>query len=168
MSNTIRKLMLGLMLFSAGYAGTAVYAQNSVGVVNADTRIPVMLRPSDRTRVLNDMRQYLKGMQEIFSALAQDDMAKIASTARTLGKINIYDPRLMVPSKSSATFHELSTLVHRDFESLAEDAEKLSGTKTNPNIRDTMERLSQTMKKCVACHETFRLTDKPHSGSEAP
>lgn len=167
MNARTQKLGLGIVLCATVFAGTAVYAQDRAAVVNADTRIPVMLRPSERTRVLNDMRQYLKGLQEMFSALAQDDMARIATTARALGKINIYDAKRMFPTRSSVIFLELSTLVHQDFESLADDAEKLKGTKDALNIKGTMERLSQTMKKCVSCHETFLLTDSPHSGSEA-
>ena len=167
MSGTVHKLVLGFVLSAAVFADTAAYALDGVAVVNEDRRIPVMLRPSERTRVLGDMRQYLSGLQEMFSALAQDDMAKVAATARALGSINIYQAHLMFPTQSAVRFRELSALVHEDFESIAEDAEKFKDSQGAINARDILGSLAQTMKKCVACHESYRLSDSPHSGTEA-
>lgn len=165
---TICKLVSGLVLCTAPFFCVAVYAKDGVAVDNMDTRIPVMLRPNEHTRVLNDMRQYLRGLQEMFSALEVDDIAKVATTARVLGSINIYNARLMFPTQSAVRFRELSAKVHVDFESLAEDMEKLKDSQdASIATKDIMGRLSQIMKKCVACHESYRLTDSPHSGSEA-
>lgn len=167
MSGTTRRLVLGFVLCTAVFTDTAVYALDGAAVVNEDTRIPVMLRPSERTRVLNDMRQYLSGLQQMFSALAEDDMAKVAATARALGSINIYQAHLMFPTQSAVRFRELSALVHENFESIAEDAEKFKDSQDAINSKDILGRLSQTMKKCVACHESYLLSESPHSGSEA-
>ncbi|OGS92005.1 MAG: hypothetical protein A2Z95_03825 [Gallionellales bacterium GWA2_60_18] len=166
MNTTIHKLVTGFVLCAAVFADTAVYAQEKTAVVNQDNRIPVMLRPSERTRVLGDMRQYLKGLQEMFSALAEDDMTRVAAAARTLGTINVYNARLMFPTRSAVTFRELSVMVHADFEGLAGDAEKLKDSRNGENTKGIMRRLSQTMLKCVACHDSYRLVDKAHSGSE--
>ncbi|HEY3326592.1 MAG TPA: hypothetical protein VGK14_05410 [Novimethylophilus sp.] len=164
---TIRKLVFGFVLCAAPFFCMAVYAKDGVAVVNEDTRIPVMLRPNEHTRVLNDMRQYLRGLQEMFSALEVDDIAKVAATARALGSINIYNSKLMFPTKSAVRFRELSAHVHVDFESLADDMEKLKDSQDAAiATKDIMGQLSQTMKKCVSCHESYRLTNSPHSGSE--
>lgn len=167
MSRATRTLLLGLLLCTAMLADTAAYALDDIAVVNEDTRIPVMLRPSERTRVLGDMRQYLSGLQEMFSALAEDDMAKVSTTARALGSINIYQAHLMFPTQSAVRFRELSAVVHENFESIAEDAEKFKDSPDTSHTQDILGSLAQTMKKCVACHESYRLTDSPHSGSAA-
>lgn len=167
MSGKMHKLMFGLVLCTAVFTDTAAYAQDAAAAVNEDARIAVMLRPSERTRVLNDMRHYLSGLQQMFSALAEDDMAKVAATARALGSINIYQAHLMFPTRSAVRFRELSAVVHENFESIAEDAEKFKDAPDADHTKDILGSLSQTMKKCVACHEAYRLHDSPHSGTEA-
>lgn len=166
MSGAGHGLVLGLVLCAAIFPGTAAYAQDTVAVINADTRIPVMLRPNERTRVLGDMRKYLSGLQEMFSALAEDDLAKVSTSARSLGSINIYETHLMFPTQSAVRFRELSAVVHENFESIADDAEKFKDSPDATFTKDILGRLSQTMKKCVACHESYRLSDSPHSGAE--
>lgn len=167
MNATIHKLVIAFVLFAAVFADAEVYAQDETMAANGDTRIPVMLRPNERTRVLADMRQYLKGLQEMFAALSEEDMAKAAASARSLGTINIYGTYLMFPTKSAVRFRELSSGVHADFEGIAEDTEKFKDSKNPIETKEIMGRLSQTMKKCVACHESYRLTDSPHSGTKA-
>lgn len=121
-----------------------------------DARTPVVLRPAERTRVLNDMRQYLKGLQDIFSALAKDDMDTVAAKAREMGAINIYETYLMFPNRAGVKFRELSALVHEDFEAIADNAAK-------KDAKAILWDLSQTMKRCTSCHESYRLTEMGHS-----
>ncbi len=166
MRNDIRNLILGIVLGVAAFPVSIAYAEDDAALYG-DDRTPVMLRPKERTRVLNDMRQYLTGLQEMFAALEHDEIGKVAETAKKLGAINIYDPKLMFPSRSDVRFRELSNQVHVDFESLAEDMDKLKDRQdAAESTRDIMGRLSRTMRKCVACHESFRLTSSAHSGSE--
>lgn len=163
MNGMIQKLVFAFVLCAAVSSNTVVYAEDGTPAVNLDTRIPVMLRPNERTRVLNDMRKYLTGMKEMFSALSQDDTEKVAITARALGKINIYEAKLMFPTKSAVRFRELSALVHEDFERLADRTEKLKDAKDGLNVKETMGQLAETMKLCISCHENFRLMESAHS-----
>ena len=50
--------------------------------VDEDRRTPVVLRPNEKTAMLGDMREYLKGLQEIFAALAKGDMTAVAARAQ--------------------------------------------------------------------------------------
>lgn len=45
--------------------------------------------------------------------------------------------------------------VHRDFDRIATDAETLKDSK------HTLRQLSESMTRCNACHETFRLQATP-------
>jgi cytochrome c556 len=51
----------------------------------------------------------------------------------------------------------LSTQVHEDFEEIAEDA------KANRNAKATLGKMATTMKRCISCHEAFRLAESSHS-----
>jgi cytochrome c556 len=118
-----------------------------------DMRVPVALRPNERAAMLQDMREYLKGLQDIFASLAKDDMDAVAARATSLGKINIYETHLMFPKAAGVKFRELSALVHDDFDEIANEA------KGKRNVKATLLRLSATMKRCTSCHESFRLSD---------
>lgn len=121
-----------------------------------DPRAPVMLRPNEKAAMLEDMREYLKGLQEILLALTREDMNAVALRAESLGRIKIFHTYLTFPTVSGVRFRELAALVHEDFEEIAADA------KTNRNPKATLEKLATTMKRCVSCHESFRLNDKLH------
>lgn len=122
-----------------------------------DRRTPVVLRPNEKAAMLGDMREYLKGLQQIFTALAKGDMTAVAARAQSLGTINIFQTYLMFPTSSGVRFRELSALVHEDFEDIAADAT----ANRSPNA--TLQKLSLTMKHCVSCHDSFRLLEKAHS-----
>lgn len=124
---------------------------------DADRRTQVILRPNESAAMLGDMREYLKGLQEIFAALAKGDMTAVAARAQSLGTINVFQTYLMFPTASGVRFRELSALVHEDFEDIAADA----SANRNPNA--TLEKLSLAMKHCVSCHDSFRLRETAHS-----
>lgn len=130
-----------------------------------ERRAPVVLRPAEKTALLADMRDYLKGLQDIFTALSKDDMATVAARARDMGLINVYETTLMFPTTSGVRFRELAAMVHDDFEEIARAAEQLQKAK-KPSDRKSKEilgMLAATMKRCVSCHESYRLTDMGHA-----
>lgn len=146
-----------LVLLAALTASLPGYAQEAAPTFE-DRRIPVVLRPDEKAAVLRDMRGYLQGLQEIFTALAKDDMDAVAVRAKALGTVNIFKTYLMFPTASGVMFRNLSAAVHDDFEQIAADA------KANRNAKATLESLSTTMMICVTCHQTFRLSDMAHEG----
>lgn len=158
MNGVVQKLLaMTVMVGGLALSSPAVLAQDNEQSANAvDTRTPVVLRPWEKTLVLNDMREYLKGLQAIFAALAKDDMATVSAKAREMGKINIYETYLNFPNRAGVKFRELSSLVHEDFENIADNAAK-------KDVKAVLFDLSQTMKRCTSCHESYRLTDMSHS-----
>jgi hypothetical protein len=153
MHKTIQSLSAAVVLLSALSTSTPGWAQEQ-DASDVDRRAPVVLRPNEKAAMLQDMREYLNGLQVIFAALAKEDMTTVANRAQALGTINVFHTKLMFPTVSGVRFRELAALVHEDFEEIAADA------RTNRNPKTTLEKLSVTMKRCVSCHETFRITDK--------
>lgn len=123
---------------------------------DADTRYPIVTRPNERTRILANMRKYLIGLQKMSEALARDDMQSAAEAARSMGSINLYEVKLMFPNKAAIDFRELAFEVHRDFDSVAKDAEEKKDAKL------MLGQLAAIMKKCAHCHDTYRLQDTAH------
>lgn len=156
MKEMTTKLVAGAALVASLAVTPNAWAQQPPAA-SEEKRAPVVLRPNERAAMLGDMREYLKGLQEIFAALARDDMDTVAARAQTLGGISIFQTYLMFPTVSGVRFRELSALVHEDFDEIAADA------KASRNPRATLEKLSVTMKRCVSCHESFYLSDKMHS-----
>jgi hypothetical protein len=142
-----------IVLLGAMATGLPAWAQDQ-GATDADKRTPVVLRPNEKSALLTDMREYLKGLQVIFTALAKEDMDSVAAQAKALGTINVFNPGLNFPTVSGVKFRELASQVHEDFEDIAANA------KARRNPKTTLEKLSVTMKRCVSCHEAFYLTDK--------
>ena len=158
MSKTFRIALLGFSLGASCLTQGAARADEDTG----DSRVAVVLRPVERVRILGDMRQYLSGIQQIFAALAKDDLATVASTARSLGKVDVYErASLVFPRGMAPQFRELSTSVHKSFDRIADDAEKIKDAKL------VQAEMGELMNKCVACHATFQLRDMAHGASVA-
>ena len=147
-------LVVGLIFCSAVAASFSGWSQVTPPAESTERRAPVVLRPNEKTALLSDMREYLKGVQAIISALAQDDMDTVSAVARSLGVINIIDRPLRFPTVSGTQFRDLASTVHMNFEELAIDA------KTHRNTKQTLQQLAPLMKRCVTCHENYYLSDK--------
>lgn len=149
-----KNLVVGLVFCSAIAASFSSWSQVPPSPDSTERRAPVVLRPNEKTAMLSDMRDYLKGVQAIVAALAKDDLDTVSAVAESLGIINIVDRPLVFPNASGTRFRDLAALVHMNFEEMAIDA------KTHRSTKATLERLAPLMKRCVNCHETFYITDK--------
>lgn len=156
MNEKTRSWIAGVV-FCATLAGSVPAWAQQRAATDEDKRAPVMLRPNEKTAMLGDMREYLKGLQTIFTALAKEDMDAVAAQAKALGRINVFETYLMFPTVSGVRFRELAAQVHEDFEEIAVDA------LANRNPKTTLGKLATTMRRCVSCHESFRLSEMVHS-----
>ncbi len=117
----------------------------------ADNRQVLNLSNPQRNHVLGEMRSLLAGTQMILEALAKDDMAAVAKNAQELGfnmKHKAENPLHDVLPKE---FMQLGMSMHKDFDLIAADATSLKDSK------HTLQQLSATMGKCIACHETYQI-----------
>lgn len=127
-------------------------AMNALALAGeGDTRTVVQLSPAHRAVVLTEMRQFLSGLQQISSALSQDDMETVASVARSLGSSMT---RHVPPDLKQALpegFRKLGFSVHSDFDQIALDAESLEDS------QHTLSQLGETLSKCVSCHGVYQI-----------
>ena len=117
----------------------------------ADDRQVLNLSNPQRNHILVEMRSLLAGTQMILAALTKDDMAAVAEHAQALGfnmKHKAENPLHDVLPKD---FMQLGMSMHKDFDLIAADATFLKDPK------HTLQQLSTTMGKCVACHETYQI-----------
>ena len=120
----------------------------------SDSRTVVQLSPPHRASVLTEMRQFLSGLQQISTALSQDDMATVATVAHSLGSPMT---RHIAPDLKQALpegFRKLGFSVHGDFDRIALDAE------SQGDSRHTLSQLGETLSKCVACHGAYQIVEK--------
>lgn len=126
-----------------------------------DGRVAVVLDASERAFVLNEMRQFLAGIQAMLEAAERNDPAAVAQAARLLGMAAAHNVPAGMAAKLPLEFKTLGFSVHGDFDRLAMDAESMQ------DVRLSLQQLSETMKKCVACHATYQIA-VPASPHQAP
>jgi hypothetical protein len=130
-------------------------AINALAVAGeSDTRTVVQLSPAHRAMVLTEMRQFLSGLQQISSALSQDDMDTVARVARSLGSPMTQHVPPDLQQALPEGFRKLGFSVHSDFDQIALDAESLGDGK------HTLSQLGETLSKCVSCHGTYQILQK--------
>ena len=122
-----------------------------------DGRRVLPVTEMQRNHILTEMRALLAGTQNILSALAKDDMAAVARHARLLGTGMAHKGEDHMQAVLPPEFMQLGMSVHKDFDQIAADAESLK------NSKHTLKQLSESMSKCVACHDAYqlRITDQP-------
>jgi hypothetical protein len=157
MSRLIRQFLVLLLSLAAALPAQVSVAQTAIHPdPEVDNRLGIVVRPNERNRLLHSMRKYLVGLQAMSEALAREDMLTAAAAARSMGSINIYEVRLMFPTKPGIDFRELAFEVHRDFDVVARDAE----ARQDPKLM--LAQLAAIMKKCTHCHDTYKLQDRAH------
>lgn len=121
----------------------------------ADGRTAVLLDPPERAVVLGEMRQFLQGVQGMLEASERNDAQAIAKIARPLGMAAAQHVPAGLAAKLPLEFKTLGHGVHADFDRIAMDAEAMS------DVHLSLKQLGETMKKCVACHASYRIAVTP-------
>lgn len=132
-------LFIFLGMFGAALAG------------DMDKRQVLKLSEQQRGLVLEEMRALLSGTQNILAALSKDDMAAVAQQARALGMSMAQKSEDHLKGSMPETFMQLGMSVHQDFDRIAADAEALKDS------QHTLRQLSESMNKCVACHDSYQI-----------
>ncbi len=120
-----------------------------------DGRVTIVLETSERAVVLNEMRQFLTGIQQMLEAAEHNDAAAIAKISRPLGMAAAHAVPAGLPAKLPLEFKTLGHSVHGDFDRIAMDAEAMN------DVRLSLHQLGETMKKCAACHATYQIALTP-------
>jgi hypothetical protein len=121
-----------------------------------DGRAVLELTPAERAMILDEMRMFLDGVQKMTGALAKEDMAAAATAARNMGQKMTHEVPPALRNKLPMEFRQLGFSVHREFDQIAMDAETLK------DVSHTLNQLSGTLQKCVACHANYQIRSDAH------
>lgn len=126
----------------------------TVAANEIDKRQILPITEMQRDHVLTEMRALLSGTQNILDALLKEDMAAVARYARSLGMGMVHKAEDHLKAVLPKEFMQLGMSVHKDFDQIAIDAESLKDPK------HTLRQLSESMKKCNACHAGYQIRVK--------
>ncbi|MBU1214466.1 MAG: hypothetical protein KKA63_04435 [Gammaproteobacteria bacterium] len=114
-------------------------------------RTAIMLQPAERELVLAEMRGLLGSTHGILDGLGKKDMQQVfqAASASGMGSAADVNPALM--AKLPMSFKELGMSVHHAMDEIAQDA------KAGKPSGEILNKLSNTLASCVACHAAWQL-----------
>ena len=135
--------VIAVMAYTFLIAGKTVTAE--------DKRSAIVLDPAERALVLGEMRGFLIAVQAITEAVTRNDARAIAVAARPMGMAAAADVPATLAAKLPLEFKQLGHGVHEDFDRLALDADALG------DVKHAHAQLSETLKKCVACHALYQI-----------
>ncbi|HLD14664.1 MAG TPA: hypothetical protein VJB18_08120 [Burkholderiales bacterium] len=135
--------VVAVMAYTFLIAGKTVTAE--------DKRSAIVLEPAERALVLGEMRGFLIAVQAITEAVTRNDARAIAAAARPMGMAAAAGVPATLAAKLPLEFKQLGHSVHEDFDRLALDADALG------DVKHAHAQLSETLKKCVACHALYQI-----------
>ncbi|VAW96402.1 hypothetical protein MNBD_GAMMA19-1241 [hydrothermal vent metagenome] len=146
---TISVIAIALWMISLAVVG--MYFYKGWATPSADGRVAIILAPTERDRVLENMRGMLETVQEIIDGLARNDIEQVAARASAGGMGAVRMP-VGLMAKLPMAFKEMGLGVHRGFDELARAA------RTGASDGEMLNALSTQLSSCIACHATYRLT----------
>jgi len=148
-------IALGIWIAGAGVFGW--FFVKGITSPSADGRTAVHLAPAERDLVLTEMRQLLQAVHGIVSGVSDSDQnqgrTQAAAAARSAGMVMAADGNPALMLKLPLPMKQLGMSVHRDFDELAD------AINDGAPSQDILQRLSNITTRCLACHETYQLTE---------
>jgi hypothetical protein len=136
-------LVVGAMAYKFIVAGSTEKGE--------DGRVTVILEPGERALMLREMREFVAGIQLVADALSRDDMSGVAKASRGLGTARAHDVPVAMLAKLPLEFKTLAFGTHREFDTIAADAE------ANGTPKHALAQLADVLRKCVACHASYQV-----------
>ncbi len=118
-----------------------------------DAREPAVRTEAERAFILGQMRLFLQSTQLIATALANTDLKTVADEAAARGRKGtpVSDIPPTLKAKETPAWTAMMGGARRGFDDIAKAAQ--DGT---PPIA-LIGMLGETMRNCVACHQSYRL-----------
>ena len=129
------------------------FIQGSV-TASDDERVAVVLSKDERNLILSEMRNFLISTQQISEAITNDDMALVATLAKSAGMAAEENTPGSLLAKIPLAMKTLGFDTRKKFDQIAADAEQL---KVPVHSR---RQLDQLMKNCIACHASFKIIEQ--------
>lgn len=148
----MNKLALAaLLLWAITAAVFAWFFIRGNTAASSDGRTAIVLQPSERDIVLDEMRGLLIATQSILEGSTKGDMNQISTAATKAGMANAADVNPVLMAKLPLEFKQLGMSVHHDMDDIAKAAAE--GKSTDEILKMT----SNTLTKCIACHAEWQL-----------
>jgi hypothetical protein len=154
----LQAILAALLSLGASVASAEDLHAHHAPVPASDSRAVLELSPAERAMVLEEMRLFLDGVQQMTSALGRQDMPAAAEAARGMGLKLAHALPPTLGAKLPQEFRQLGFAVHRDFDQIALDADSLQDVSTSLN------QMSSTLKKCVSCHAAYQIRTPAFDG----
>lgn len=152
----IRLCQVALVLWLLTMALAAWLFLNGWTTPGTDARTAIILAPSERELILNEMRMLLKAVHGVVAGLSGSEMDRkaIEAAARAAGMTMAADAGPAVMMKLPLPFKQMGMSIHRDMDALAD---AVAGEATPQQL---LGRLSSMTARCTACHDMFQLGGK--------
>ena len=156
----VSMLYLSIIVLLLGVIAVMAYTFLVAGktVPADDRRTAIVLEPAERSLVLTEMRGFLIAVQAITEAVTRNDAKAIAAAARPMGMAAAGGVPATLAAKLPLEFKQLGHSVHEDFDRIALDIEAMG------DVKHAHTQLSETLKKCVACHALYQITAPATTG----
>lgn len=143
------------LLFTILFTATAAAQAGEAPSLAPDARQPLALNAGEANFLRTEMRDFLKGLQQIVEGASRNDMKRVAATAKVLGMAGAHHVPQGLRMKLPADFKVQGHAVHTAFDDIARDAESLG------DPMQTQKQVGLILQQCVACHNQFRIK-QPH------
>jgi cytochrome c556 len=134
---------------------TGALAIAALAAAAGDTLQPTARNAEERTFVLDQMRLFVDTLQIVTEKLAAGDNAGAAEAAAQRGRqaaAVMWKPA-HIASRETAGWKQMMGETRGGFDAIA------AAAAAGAPLPQTLARMNETLKGCVACHQTYRLVD---------
>ncbi len=150
----MRKVTLIISVFLNLFLIYFFVFRGNVAKNKKDNRIVINLTKNNADFALTEMREFLESVSAIQEGITTNNPTLIINAGKKSGgSVIAHAPKGMMASLPMG-FKKLGFSVHGLFDEIAEDA---SNSFSKPN---TEKKLNTLLKKCIACHRTYKINTK--------
>lgn len=119
----------------------------------SDGRTEIVLAPAERDLILAEMRQLLKAVHGVVTALGTPDAGRkdAEHAARAAGMQMATDVNPAIMMKLPLPFKQMGMSIHKDMDALAD------ATAQGEAPEAVLRRLSSMTARCTTCHDMYRF-----------
>jgi cytochrome c556 len=155
MMNRIGYLTLAFATALVACRGSSA-AHDEHAAASPDTRAPLPLTATMANHQKQEMRDHLRVVQEVTTALAKDDFDAVAKSAARIGWSEQQAQMCKHMGAGAVGFAEVGEHFHKTADTIAEAAKRRDHA-------GVVAAVGATLQTCVGCHEAFRqdIVDEP-------
>lgn len=137
------------LLLNIGLVYFFVFKGNTVK--SEDGRTAVIMSPANKNFVLNNMRHFLEGVQEINQGINENDPSKVIAAGEKYGGSPVDEAPKGLVKSLPIDFKKIAFATHSTFDEIKDSAA------TNFNPKQTRKQLDGLLNKCIKCHSNFKI-----------